>query len=225
MNVSENDNIKKFLSTAVHDIREPIRTIKSFSSIAKNDLEDNDINSALEDMAFIDSAVDRLSDLVEKLNMYFRVQQSKFYRTDINVVELFEQVLSNFEAAIKKKDATIDYQLSSVVKADYDQMLMLLTELISNSLKFNKNKPKITITDDNEDDQYHLLIRDNGVGIEEEFIAKLGTAFYRTVSKEEYPGAGLGLTISRLIVDNHNGSIKIESKYGEGTVVRLTFPM
>jgi two-component system, chemotaxis family, CheB/CheR fusion protein len=225
MSKSKNDKYKEFLSTAVHDIREPVRTISSFSSILKLDIEKNDNASAIEDLRYIDSATERLSDIIEKLNLYFRTVHSNFYPQKLNVSDVLEKALLELEKEIQSRKALIRWDIKEKIKIDYNQFLRLLTELISNAIKFNQNQPEVSISEKIENDHYVLSIKDNGIGIEDEFIHKLFEPFYRTVSKEEYAGTGLGLTISKHIVDNLNGDIKVVSALNKGTTVIISLPI
>jgi light-regulated signal transduction histidine kinase (bacteriophytochrome) len=113
-----------------------------------------------------------------------------------------------------------------VVHGEEPLLSALLTNLIGNSVKFRKPDVPIKIHIDAErnDDEWELSVRDNGIGIGAEFVDKVFVIFQRLHSKEAYPGTGIGLAISKKIIEYHGGRIWVDTAYEDGTLIKFTLP-
>jgi signal transduction histidine kinase len=157
----------------------------------------------------------------------------------VNLNEIIDNIKSDFELTIQEKQATILHTDLPLICGNKFQMHQLFHNLISNSLKFSKEKPEIIISGrvveknlsnkepgySSEQEFAELTIRDNGIGFEQKFAEKIFNVFQRLHTKNEYPGTGIGLALCKKIVDNHHGSISVESKPGEGTTFRVSLPV
>jgi light-regulated signal transduction histidine kinase (bacteriophytochrome) len=114
-----------------------------------------------------------------------------------------------------------------VVQGEEPLLTALLTNLIGNSVKFRKPDVPIKVHVEavrDDDDNWELAVRDNGIGIAPEFVDKVFVIFQRLHSKEAYPGTGIGLAICKKIVEYHGGRIWVDTTYGDGTLIRFMLP-
>ena len=112
-----------------------------------------------------------------------------------------------------------------IVKANENQLIQLMQNLVSNSIKFCNNIPKIVIKGEEKDEEWEISVKDNGIGIEEQYKERIFQIFQRLHTKDEYPGTGIGLAICKRIVERHGGKIWMESeKKGKGTIFKFTIP-
>jgi signal transduction histidine kinase len=157
----------------------------------------------------------------------------------INLQAVLDETLELLDQTIKEKGATITSDSLPAAFADAAQIRQLFQNLISNALKFAKpdvppritfshtikKGKEITIPGASTNLKYlQICIADNGIGFEEEYAEKIFGLFNRLHSKSAYEGSGLGLSIARRIVENHNGFIAAQSKKGEGATFIITLP-
>ena len=110
------------------------------------------------------------------------------------------------------------------VFADESQMIQLFQNLISNSIKFSTESPRIYISSKSETDHYLISFKDEGMGIEPQYFEKIFQIFQRLHPKEQYEGTGIGLAICKRIVERHGGKIWVESEFGKGSTFSFTIP-
>ncbi|MDP4196085.1 MAG: ATP-binding protein, partial [Bacteroidota bacterium] len=112
------------------------------------------------------------------------------------------------------------------VRCDQLQIMQLFQNLIGNALKFRdkERKPEITITSERSGEMWLFAIKDNGIGIPQEFFERIFYIFQRLHSRVEYPGTGIGLAVCKRIVERHGGQIWVESTPGKGTTFYFTLP-
>ena len=213
-----NKELEQFAYVASHDLQEPLRMVSSFTQLLAlryKDKLDDDANE------FIQFAVDgaaRMQILINDLLNYSRIgtQGKKFSQTDMQYV--LNQAINNLSFKIKEKQAEITFDHLPSVVADIGQMIHLVQNLISNALKFCKRAPRIHISAAEEDDCYVFSIKDNGIGIEEQYYGRIFQIFQRLHHKDEYGGTGIGLAICKRIVERHGGKVWVTSKPGKGSV-------
>ncbi|RYU95254.1 ATP-binding protein [Emticicia agri] len=230
-----NKELESFNYIASHDLQEPLRKIRTFIHlIEKSGFESESSRKYFEK---INSSAQRMSDLIQSVLTYSRLSKTgeDFTETDLN--KILADVQTDFELLIKEKNATIKSGNLPTIKANNLQINQLFSNLISNSLKFSTEKPKISISSkiekgkqvnslaDPKQSFAHLIFKDNGIGFPEEFKEKIFNLFQRLHGKSEYSGTGIGLSIVKKIVEQHKGYISAESKDGEGATFHIWLPV
>ncbi len=233
---ASNIELLQFASVASHDLKEPLRKIHMFANLIRERyLTDDD--PAAEYMKRIITSSARMTRLINDLLDFTRLSvNSAFEPTDLNLV--MEEVLSDLEVAIREKEAVID--VAPLPSADVipGQIRQVLQNLVSNALKFSRKetRPHIRVTADNIDRLsfqapaapngrfLRLTIMDNGIGFDNLYADKIFTIFQRLHSKEKYEGTGIGLAITKKIMERHNGLITAESEEGKGSKFILILP-
>jgi len=235
-----NKELEEFAYVASHDLQEPLRKIQTFGQLLKTQLKDGlppEAEDALERMV---TAATRMRTLIESLLTYSRVTTKARPFQRVGLESIVRDALSNLEAVIEQKNARLDIGRLPVIEADPYQMLQLIQNLISNSLKFQKrgNTPHIRIwassartSDTRLSEQSHqetlceIRVQDNGIGFNEKHLDRIFVAFQRLHGRSSYEGVGIGLAICRKIVERHGGDITAESIPNKGStfIVRLPF--
>ncbi|MES2285842.1 MAG: ATP-binding protein [Bacteroidota bacterium] len=220
--IRSNDELEQFAYVASHDLQEPLRMVTSYLELLEiryKDKLDQDAND------FIGFAVDgsnRMRILIQSLLEYSRVNRIKPFES-INVNDLLKDVLQNLSGAIKEQNATVLYEGMPIIYGDFVLISQLFQNLIENAIKFKGDKkPQIFISSKKENDEYLFSIKDNGIGINNEYLDKIFVIFQRLSNKEKYPGTGMGLAICKKIVERHNGKIWVESVVGKGSTFYFT---
>jgi len=133
---------------------------------------------------------------------------------------------TSFVSALQKDGWIITHDPLPTVMADGYQLAQLFQHLIGNALKFRgERQPEIHIGVKQQDGEWAFRVRDNGIGIEEQYAERIFVIFQRLHTREQYPGTGIGLAICKKIIERHKGRIWMESAPGEGTTFFFTLPV
>ncbi len=224
--IETNLQLESFAYIASHDLKEPLRMIHSFTQLLHRKLKSHFDTDSLEYMNFILDGVNRMQNLLDDLLRYSTIgrQETDMELTDLN--DTIYNVIQNVQHTIKEKSAVIMTEPLPSIKVFPMQMVQLFQNLISNALKFTSKdrEPLIEITVQQTKTEYLFAVRDNGIGIQKEYLEKIFLVFKRLHSKEEYAGTGIGLATCKKIVDSLGGRIWVESSYGESTTFFFTIP-
>lgn len=177
---------------------------------------------------YISYAVDgarRMQILIHDLLAYARVssQAKPLQPTDSGAV--LDSVMAHLRSVIEKNQAKVTCGKLPIVNADEVQLGQVFQNLIANAIKFHGDKPpRVEIRADAEGDDWSFAIADDGIGIDKEHGSRLFQMFQRLHTREEYEGSGIGLAISKRIVERHGGRIWFDSTPGGGTTFHFTIP-
>ncbi|RYG45490.1 MAG: GHKL domain-containing protein [Chitinophagaceae bacterium] len=178
----------------------------------------------------IENATERMGNLIDDLLLYSHVSHRPHDMEPVDLNEKVQRVLEDLELDIQEKQAQITVGHLPVVNGYRRQLQQLLQNLISNALKYCSNdvKPQIdisavTVVEDGR--KYHVIaVKDNGIGIDSQYKDKIFQMFTRLHGKNEYSGTGVGLSIVKKVVENHNGSYRVESTPGKGSTFMIALP-
>ncbi|HEX8017090.1 MAG TPA: ATP-binding protein [Flavobacterium sp.] len=227
-----NRNLKEFIHVISHDLKEPLRKIVMHSErIQGNNLTETDAKS----MSVMKLSALRLNSLIDDLVQYSS-HTAQLERTEVDLNSVISEVVDDLEISITDKNAQIKMSKLPVIQASRVQMRQLFANLITNAIKYSKadTPPLIQIYQDdnintdipNQNTKFvKIKIKDNGIGMESGHLLKIFTIFQRLHAKNEYSGNGIGLAICKKIMENHSGTITVESTPNEGTTFNLYFPI
>ena len=235
-----NIELEEYAYIASHDLQEPLRKIRTYGSYLKKQQWDK-LDSAgqkhLEKM--IDSA-ERMSILITDILGFSGLKREQgFVETDLN--EILRNVLEDLDLLIQEKQAVIHYDTLPILEAIPLQMNQLFYNLLNNALKFSLPDvaPSITIScrilTEDEPDSFEindkkvpfceLVFSDNGMGFRQEYAEQIFGLFKRLNNKVEFPGSGIGLSLCRKVVTNHNGKIVARSNENQGASFYIILPL
>ncbi|MCB0317983.1 MAG: hybrid sensor histidine kinase/response regulator [Bdellovibrionales bacterium] len=215
----------EYISHMSHDIRSPLNNIKSILHVLKLE-SDNAEHCQLIEIALSNS--DYLLEIVEDLLDFNRLQLGKFSSNadTFDVKDLASEVLNGYLYAINSKKLRAIFKSEEVpllVSADKKQIKRVLSNLINNAIKFT-NQGLIEVTIQRLDNLARITVRDTGMGIDKSKIEKLFSPFERLVD-HKIEGIGLGLSLSKAILDSNYGSIRVNSELGRGTEFVVDLPI
>lgn len=220
-----------FVNNMTHEFKTPISTI----SLASQMLKDKGIGITEKKLNHISGIIEqeskRLGYQVEKVLQMaiFDKGKIKLNRKEIDVHLLLSNVASNFEMQVTNKNGNIILDLNakkSIIKVDEIHFSNILSNLADNAIKYCSAKPKITFSVWDTRKKLFIAVKDNGIGISKKDQKRIFEKFYRvsTGNIHNVKGFGLGLCYVKTIVEEHGGSINIESQTGKGTRFILSFP-
>ncbi|MFA4956823.1 MAG: ATP-binding protein [Candidatus Methanoperedens sp.] len=232
---AENANKVKseFLSTMSHELRTPLNSIIGFSDLLKqkmigelNTKQEHYIDNVLYSSKHLLSLINDILDLskIESGKIEMKIEKISIPSTINDTLEMVRTTAMKHNInLIKEFDPGLEF-----LEADKQKLKQILFNLLSNAVKFSKqNEGTITITTKKYDETVQISVSDTGIGIKKEDMGKLFNKFQQIESAtyRKYGGTGLGLAISKELVELHGGSIRAESKYGEGTTFSFKLPL
>ncbi|MGZ5284004.1 MAG: sensor histidine kinase, partial [Bacteroidia bacterium] len=221
-----NNDLEQFAYVASHDLMEPLRMINNFTQLLLKHLDARDVDS-LEFQHYIVSGISRMERMVKDLLDYSRVGRADTIFENVDLNETIEKVKSNLYDKIMQTNAKITYKNLPVVRAVPSLMIQVFQNLIGNAIKFSKpgEAAKIEIVSHKHDDHFEFCVKDNGIGIDEKFADRIFVIFQRLHTQDKYTGSGIGLAITKKIIDFHGGKVWLKSKLGKGCTFHFTLPL
>jgi len=217
---------KDFVANISHELKTPITAIQGFAeTLLEGALDDRE--HALKFLETIRANSERINTLVDDLMTISKIEMGVLTITKkpVNLPEVIGPVMAILEEQAKAKNismtVTIPPHLQSI-KADKDRLVQILTNLVENAIKFT-DKGGITIGMSETEGKKELFVEDTGIGVTEKHLNRLGERFYRVdpARSRKMGGTGLGLAIVKHLVRAHGWEMKIESRLGKGTKVRI----
>jgi light-regulated signal transduction histidine kinase (bacteriophytochrome) len=213
-----NAELQQFAYIASHDLQEPLRMVTSYLQLLERRYSDKLDGDAHEFIQFaVDGAI-RMKTLINDLLTYSRIDTAgkEFGPTDMNSV--MRRVMRNLGVSITEAGAVITYGNLPTIWADRVQMDQLMQNLLDNAIKYHGNEtPRVEVSVTRKGGNWLFSVRDNGVGVPSNLRERIFLMFQRGFTQEEYEGTGIGLAISKKIVERHGGRIWVESEEGKGS--------
>jgi PAS domain S-box-containing protein len=226
-----NQNLEEFAHAASHDLKEPVRKIHFFTHQLKEQLSVHLTEAEVRSFNRIENATDRMGNLIDDLLLYSHVSQRPLEKESIDLNQKVQRVLDDLELDVQEKKAIIHVGKLPTIMGYRRQLQQLFQNLISNALKYSKRDvpPQIDISASRVMENgkpYDLIeVKDNGIGFEQEYAEKIFQMFARLHGRAEYGGTGVGLSIAKKVVENHDGFIRVESSPGQGATFNVFLPV
>ena len=222
-----NQELEDFAYIASHDLQEPLRKIIAFSDRLLARHGDALAQQRVEYFKRIQHAARRMQTLIDNILDFSRVTTRAQPFTAINLTSVVQEVLNDLEIQIARTGGQVKVEPLPTIEADPTQIRLLLQNLISNALKYQRPEqpPIVEIRGKIEEAQCQLTVADNGIGFDEKYLEQIFTIFQRLHGRSSYEGTGIGLAICRKIVERHNGSITARSTPNLGSVFSILLPV
>lgn len=224
--LNEQENLRKQLTTDIaHELRTPLTTVKGHLDVILAGIWE----PTPERLMSINEEVTRLSRLVDELRNLAKYdsEKSSMEYEEVELNSFLNSIVYNYQAQALEKGITIVTNLSPmIIKIDRKKFSQVIVNLLSNAIKYTNDGGQIMIENKVEGNYDIILIQDNGIGIPESEISHIFERFYRVDKSrsKETGGIGVGLTISKSIVESHGGKIEVRSKLSQGSQFVIKLP-
>ena len=217
----------EFISSVSHELRTPLTAIKGWGETLVT-LGAEDLGMMKKGMHVIIHETERLSDMVEELLDFSRIQNGRFtlVKTKMDILaELGDAVLIYTERARRDNMELIYHEPENVsyVFGDKNRLKQVFINIIDNALKYSDPGGTVTVTVTESDGYIVIVVKDTGIGISEKDLSKVTEKFYKADTTRR--GSGIGLAVASEIVSLHEGTLHVDSKLGEGTTVTIKLPV
>jgi len=219
----------EFLSIASHELRTPVTSIKGYTQLAKTLIREGDLGTSEEYLDIALDQIDRMSRLILELLDVSRIETGRLEirRESIPWTTFVRDVVHRHHTAVSDRRFHLNITDSKkVVNGDRDRLEQVLGNLLENAVKYSPDGSEIFVSVEDKGDLLLTSVCDRGIGIPSDEIAQVFERFHRgrQVSSTNYGGLGLGLYITKQIIERHGGAIWVESKEGAGTTFYFTLP-
>jgi signal transduction histidine kinase len=219
---------KRFIADASHELRTPIAVVISGLEVTLQNkkldfpLAKKTLENTLDEMRELAELSKNLLDL-SKYNM----SSTKIRYEPIRIDEKIKRIADKNLSLARLKDISIETNIEpeAVVLGNRIELARVFYNIFDNAIKYTPHNGTIKVSGEIHSNKYVIMISDNGIGINQETIGKIFDPFFRGDEARNTGGAGLGLTLSKKIIENHKGTISIESNPGRGTTVRISLPL
>ncbi len=219
-----NSDLEQFAYVTTHDLIEPLRMITSYIQLLQRRYRNVYDDEAKEFMGYVVEGVDRMHTIINDLFEYshIRTDVKDFETIDLN--EVLAATIKKLDKEITGSEAQIHNSGMPEIRGVQSNFVQVFQNLIGNAIKFRQiDKPlEITIGYESREFDWLFSVQDNGIGFDPQYKDKIFEIFKRLNKRDDYPGSGMGLAITKNIVERHGGKIWVDSRLGYGTTFYFT---
>lgn len=223
---SVNRELEQFTAIVSHDLKEPVRTVRSFLHLMDQHLDQQKFDLLKTSIGKGILAAQRMHDLIDNLLHYSQISKIGLQRQKLKVEDVIGEAIQNLNDAIEQSGAQIRVDSNvPLIYGDRVQLVQLFQNLLANALKFtNGSTPEVQVKSWMEDGSVRFVVQDNGIGISPQNLEKIFEIFRRLHFAEQYQGNGVGLAVCKKVVERHRGKIWAESVQGNGASFHIVLP-
>jgi signal transduction histidine kinase len=221
-----NAELEQFAYVASHDLQEPLRMVSSYVQLFEKRYA-NQVDAQAK--KYIDYAVEgakRMQALIGGLLEFSRVGRVDEPSGRVDMSAALEQALLNLRSSIEESRAVVTHGPLPVLTGNASRLAQVFQNLVGNAIKFHRTDepPVVHVSALRKRREWLFAVRDNGIGIDPQYLDRIFVIFQRLHTRAEYPGTGIGLSICKKVIEHHGGRIWVESKPGAGTTFHFTVP-
>ncbi len=217
-----------FISIASHELRTPVTSLKLYIAVLQKQLAWLEDESVAHSLSKMDAQLNKLTLLIKDLLNVSRIELGRLdYQEDLfDLNAVVKETVEQIQPTTRKHYIRVEGQVNRQVRGDKDRIGQVLTNLLTNAIKYSPQAETIIVRVASTDESVAVSVQDFGIGIEKEHLQAIFERFYRVTDPDEktFPGLGIGLYISQEIIKRHGGTLLVESEKGHGSVFSFTLP-
>ncbi len=221
-----NKDLEQFAYVASHDLQEPLRMVSSYTQLLEKRYKEKLDQDAKDFISFAVDGARRMQHLIRSLLAYSRISRQPISYEEVDCTLVLDEALTNLRILIDETKGNITFTSLPKVRGERTFLVQLFQNLINNGLKFHKPgiPPVLSISARDKNGSWEFTIKDNGIGIDQQYFERIFVIFQRLHSQQDYEGTGIGLSLCKKIVERHGGIIWLESSTDVGTTFHFTIP-
>jgi len=219
-----NKELDDFTFVVSHDLKEPLRGIAGFNALLLEDCGDQLDETGKRYVGIINSSALRMKSLIDDLLELSRIGRIESKLQTCAAATLVQEVVDELDYAIRERAGKVVIGALPEITCDAVRFKQVVSNLVSNAIKYSKEEPTIEISCDAGDDEFVFQVKDNGIGIDSRYQEKIFQVFQRLERRDDSRSTGVGLTICRKAVASWGGRMWVESAEGEGSTFVFTLP-
>jgi PAS domain S-box-containing protein len=221
-----NDELQQFAYVASHDLQEPLRMVASFTQLLASRYKGQLDSDADEFIAFAVDGCNRMRGLIQDLLAYSRAGTSGKTLRETSAEDALQAALANLRTAIGESGAVVTHDPLPAITTDGTQLTQVFQNLVGNAIKYRSLEiPQVHVSATKSDGREWIFsVRDNGLGIDPQYFDRIFVLFQRLHPQNEFEGTGIGLAVSKKIVERLGGRIWVESESGKGSTFHFSLP-
>jgi len=212
-----------FVANVSHELKTPLTSIKGFLEVIETSAKD-DLQMQKKSIKIMQAQANKMQILIDDLLLLNRIEQQEHikHRDKVNITEVLKEVISNYSALANKKNITTKFTNSKndfLVKGNKEKLTVLFKNILDNAIKYSLPNTEINFEMNSKNAKVSIAIQDQGIGIPKKDILRITERFYRSDNgkKLKIEGTGIGLSIVKHIINQHDGELKISSREGKGS--------
>lgn len=218
-----NQALERFAHICSHDLKEPLRTISGLTQLLLRHNSDVFDDISQDYIHYILKGLDRMDTMIKGILVYSKIPSNVCSNSFIDINNVLEEVRESLELKLFEVDACIRSKHMPVIIGDKTQIIQVFMNLIENALKFRSDRPLIIeISSIEKKEFWEFSIKDNGIGIGENYREDIFDMFKRLHTKDQYEGSGIGLSVCKKIVQMHGGDIYVKANPEGGSEFMFT---
>jgi hypothetical protein len=225
---SKNKELETFTYTVSHDLKAPLRGISGYATLLMEDYSNQLDDEARRYLDNLVNSSERMSQLIEDLLAYSRVERREIKKSTVNLNEMVDKITTEYQHGLLAENLQFKKEIEyDTVFTDQEALSQALRNLIDNAVKFTRERqnPQIWIRSEQLEDHCLISVEDNGIGFDMKYYDKIFEIFQRLHLSEDYPGTGVGLAVVRKAVERLGGKIWAVSTPGEGSTFFMELPL
>ena len=219
-----NRELERFAYAASHDLQEPLRMVHSYVELLDKRYGDQFDEDARDFMGFAIDGAKRMRAMINSLLTLSRVIRSPLVLEEVDLNDVVRDVLQDLEVELESTRASVDVTDLPVLHVDGAQFRSVIQNLVANALKYSEEPPVLQITAARSENEWQIVITDNGIGIPDDARDVVFEPFKRLRRHGSSSGSGLGLALARTVVERHGGRIWVDAAPQKGSSFSFTIP-
>lgn len=222
------DEIRKndFISMVSHELKTPLTSINTYLQLLLRKAEKSDDQFVKQASAQSLKQVKNMTEMINGFLNISRLESGKLHidRTDFDLSELFKEIQADYQIQYSTHELIFTIPQSIIVNADRLKLAQVINNLVGNAVKYSANKTTISVSFEKMNECIRVIVKDEGIGIKPENLARLFDRYYRVEQESIIAGFGIGLYLSAEIIEAHGGKIWAESEFGNGSTFYFELP-
>ena len=221
-----NAELEQLAYVASHDLQEPLRMVSSYTQLLAKRYQGQLDSEADKFIAYAVDGANRMQRLIQDLLAYSRVGKGQRDQVETSSEAALQHALTNLSQAITENNAVVTHDPLPPVVINDVQLTQLFQNLVANAIKYHGPEiPRIHVFSITKDKELTFSVQDNGIGISAQYFERIFVMFQRLHARDEFSGTGIGLAISKKIIERHGGRISVESDPGKGSTFSFSLPI